>query len=275
VRTGLPYHRGPCQPLPTLGAPVQPGELKPILTALVLPPTGPLLLALLGLAVARRRRAAGLGFVALCIIAAIALGSHAMARVLARELLPAVAPVQPQQLQDVQAIVVLGGGVQPVAPEYGSAQPTEAALVRLRYGARLARQTGKPIAFAGGIGWGGIAGVASEGSVARRLLQEDYGLAVRWLDERSRDTAENAARTAELTRSDGVRRIALVTDAIHMPRAAAEFRRAGFEVVPAPTAVPLAQQSEVLEWLPSTRGLATCRYVIREWLGGLIARAGG
>jgi uncharacterized SAM-binding protein YcdF (DUF218 family) len=254
---------------------VQAGELKPILTALVLPPTGPLLLALLGLVVARRRRGAGLGFAALCIIAAMALGSHAMARILARELLPAVAPVRPADLQQVQAIVVLGGGVQPVAPEYGSAQPTEAALVRLRYGARLARQTGTPIAFAGGVGWGGVEGAASEGAVARRVLQEDYGLAVRWLDDRSRDTAENAARTAELTRAEGVRRIALVTDAIHMPRAAAEFRRAGFEVVPAPTAFPLPQQTDLLEWLPSTRGFATGRYVIREWLGGLVARAAG
>jgi uncharacterized SAM-binding protein YcdF (DUF218 family) len=253
---------------------VQPGELKPILTALALPPTGPLLLALLGLVMARRRRAAGLGFVALCIIAAIVLGSHAMARVLARELLPPVTPVQPEDLQQVQAIVVLGGGVQPEAPEYGSAQPTEATLVRLRYGARLARQAGKPIAFAGGIGWGGIERAASEASVARRLLQEDYGLEARWLDDRSRDTAENARHTAELTQREGVRRIALVTDAIHMPRAAAEFRRAGFEVVPAPTAFPLPQQRDVLEWLPSTRGLATCRYVLREWLGGLIARAG-
>ena len=251
---------------------MQPGELKPILTALVLPPTGPLLLALVGLLLARRRRGAGLGFAALCIIAAIALGSHAMARVLARELLPPVAPVQAQQLQDVQAIVVLGAGVDPQAPEYGSPQPTDSALVRLRYGARLARQTGKPLAFAGGTGWGGVEGAASEGSVARRMLQEDYGLPVRWLDDRSRDTAENAQRIAELARPEGVRRIALVTDAIHMPRAAAAFRRAGFEVVPAPTAFPLPQQRELLEWLPSTRGLAASRYVIREWLGGLVAR---
>lgn len=251
-----------------------PGELKPILTALALPPTGPLLLALLGLLVARRRRAGGLAFVALCIIAAIALGSHAMARVLARELLPAVAPAQPQDLQQVQAIVVLGGGVQPEAPEYGGAQPNEASLLRLRYGARLARQTGKPLAFAGGVGWGGVAGAPTEGSVARQVLQEDYGLAPRWIDERSRDTAENATQMAQLARPAGVRRIALVTDAIHMPRAAAEFRRAGFEVLPAPTAFALPQQRDVLEWLPSTRGYVTSRYVLREWLAGIVARAG-
>jgi uncharacterized SAM-binding protein YcdF (DUF218 family) len=252
---------------------LQPGELKPILTALVLPPTGPLLLALLGLLIATRRRTAGVALAAMCIVVTLALGSHAVARLLAHELLPPVAPVQASALRDVQAIVVLGAGIWVDPPEYGSAQPNEAALVRLRYAARLARQTGKPLAFVGGLGWGGMDGAETEGTVARRMLQEDYGLQVRWLDDRSRDTEENATRMAELARRDGVRRIALVTDAIHMPRAAAAFRRAGFEVVPAPTDFPGPQLNAVLEWLPSAAGLVACRHVIREWLGGLVARA--
>ncbi|MEJ8836728.1 YdcF family protein [Ramlibacter sp. AN1133] len=252
---------------------MQPGELKPILTALVLPPTGPLLLALLGLLLATRRRTAGLALAAVCIVLSLALGSHAVARLLARELLPPVTAARTADLRDVQAIVVLGAGVWPDPPEYGSPQPSEPALVRLRYAARLARQTGKPLAFAGGAGWGGVAGAESEGTVSRRMLQEDYGLAVRWLDDRSRDTEENAVRMAQLAGRDGVRRIALVTDAIHMPRAAAAFRRAGFDVVPAPTDFPRPQHNAVLEWLPSTPGLAACRHVIREWLGGVVARA--
>ena len=252
---------------------MEPGELKPILTALALPPTGPLLLALLGLLLAPRRRAAGLGLAAACILLSLALGSHAVARLLASELLPPVAPAPAGELRNVQAIVVLGAGVWRDPPEYASAQPSEAALVRLRYAARLARQTGKPLAFAGGVGWGAVDGVESEGTVTRRMLQEDYGLAVRWLDDRSRDTTENATRLAELAGRDGVRRIALVTDAIHMPRAADAFRRAGFEVVPAPTNFPRPQRSTLLEWLPSTQGFADCRYVIREWLGRLVARA--
>ena len=252
---------------------MQPGELKPVLTALVLPPTGPLLLALAGLLLATRRRAAGLALAAGSIVVSLALGSHAMAMLLTRELLPPVSAVQPGQLRDVQAIVVLGAGVWTDPPEYGTPQPSESALVRLRYGARLARQTGKPLAFAGGVGWGSMEGAAAEGSVARRMLQEDYGLSPRWVDDRSRDTAENATRMAELAGRDGVHRIALVTDATHMPRAAAEFRRAGFDVVPAPTNFARPEHREVLEWLPSTPGLVACREVIREWLGGIVARA--
>jgi uncharacterized SAM-binding protein YcdF (DUF218 family) len=92
------------------------------------------------------------------------------------------------------------------------------------------------------------------------------------MDDRSRDTVENAARMAELLRRDGVRRIALVTDASHIPRAAAAFRAVGFEVIPAPTAFPLSMERPLLEWLPSSHGLTTCRMLLREWLGRAIAR---
>lgn len=252
---------------------MEPGELKPILTALVLPPAGPLLFALLGVLVALRRRGTGLAMVTLGLAAAFLLSTNGMALVLAPRLMPDVAAARPQDLQQVQAIVVLGGGVQAQAPEYGLAQPSSNTLQRLRYGAWLARRTGKPVAFAGGIGWG-AAGIATEaeGTVARRVLQEEYGLAARWIDDRSRDTAENAARMAEILRPDGIRRIALVTDATHIPRAAAAFRAAGFEVVPAPTDFPAVQGRPLLEWLPSPHGAVTNRSLLREWLGRLVAR---
>jgi uncharacterized SAM-binding protein YcdF (DUF218 family) len=252
---------------------MQAGELKPILSALALPPTGPLLLALSALLFARRRRLA-LHLAAACIVLALALSTNGVGQWLARVLLPAVQPVQAQDLRQVQAIVVLGGGVLPEAPEYGAPQLAEPSLLRLRYGVHLARQSGKPIAFAGGAGWGAGANAVAEAVVAQRVLREDYGLPLRWLDERSRDTAENALRMAEQTRADGVKRIALVTDATHMPRAAAAFRRAGFEVLPAPTNFPVAQRSGLLEWLPSGEGISTCRAVVHEWLGRLVARVG-
>lgn len=250
-----------------------PGELKPILTALVLPPAGPLLLALLGVLVAMRRRGLGLFIATVGIAATFLLSTNGMALVLADLLMPQVRAIQPQQLQRAQAIVVLGGGVHAQAPEYGAAQPSPHTLQRLRYGAWLARRTGKPLAFAGGIGWA-AAGMPTkaEGTVARRVLQEDYGLPLKWMDDRSRDTAENAARMGQMLLPAGVRTIALVTDATHIPRAAAAFRAVGFEVLPAPTDLPLPESRPVLEWLPSSHGAATVRSLLREWLGRLVAR---
>lgn len=252
---------------------MQPGELKPVLAALVLPPAGPLLLALIGLLLAPRRRRLGLALAAAAIVVSLALSTDGMALVLARHLMPEVAAARPQELQQAQAIVVLGGGVLPRAPEYGTAQPSPHTLARIRYGAWLAHRTGKPIAFAGGIGWG-AAGTATEaeGTVARRVLQDEYGLTARWVDDQSRDTAENAARMAQLLRPANIRRIALVTDATHMPRAAAAFRRQGFEVLPAPTGLPEPQGRALLEWLPSSTGIEVCRELVREWLARLVAR---
>jgi uncharacterized SAM-binding protein YcdF (DUF218 family) len=187
--------------------------------------------------------------------------------------MPEVRAVQPADVRPVQAIVVLGGGVLPRAPEYGVPQPGPHTLQRLRYGAWLARKTGKPLAFAGGIGWAAVGtDTEAEGTVASRTLQEEYGLALKWLDDRSRDTGENAVRMAQLLQPAGVRHIALVTSATHMPRAASAFRAVGFEVVAAPTDLPAAEGRPLLEWLPSSLGAATNRSLIREWLARVMAR---
>ena len=250
-----------------------PGELKPVLTALVLPPAGPLLLALLGLLLAARRRLrAGLALATLAVIGLWFLSCHAVTLWLAHALLPQVEPVRPEQLARAQAIVVLGGGVQAQAPEYGVAQPSPSTLGRLRYGATLARRSGKPLAFGGGVGWSSSGtGIPPEAQAAERTLQE-FGVRLRWSDPRSRDTAESARELRKLLAADGVSRIALVTDAWHMPRSVLEFGRAGFEVVPAPTGFPAPQNRALVEWLPSAAGLSLSRQVLREALGLWIAR---
>jgi len=251
---------------------MSPGELKPILTALVLPPASPLLLALVGVALAWRRRLhAGLGLVVACVLVLWLASCQAVAMALAGALLGNLEPVRPEALRRVQAIVVLGGGVLEHAPEYGAAQPNAYTLARLRYGAVLARRTGLPLAFSGGVGWSSVGSEAPpEAETARQTLAE-FGVTPWWLDARSRDTAENALGMRRLLLPQGVRRIALVTHSWHMPRAIVEFRRAGFEVVAAPTGFPAAQTRPLLTWLPSAEGLSLTRLVLREFLGGAVA----
>ena len=248
------------------------GELKPILTALVLPPASPLLLAILGVVLAWRRRVrVGLSLATLGTAALWLASCQVVANALAGLLLQGLEPVRPQALQSVQAIVVLGGAILPEAPEYGVAQPAPGTLARLRYGATLARRTGKPLAFAGGIGWAAGRDFPPEAEVAKRTLAE-FGVSAQWLDSRSRDTAENAREMQRLLQGQGVRRIALVSDSWHLPRAQLEFQRAGFDVVPAPTGFPAAQTHHLLAWLPSADGLNLSRAVLREWLGLAVAR---
>lgn len=249
--------------------------LKPLLTSLVMPPLAPLLLAALGLLLTASKKRGGLALTGLSLALLALLSCHGTAVWLARHALPQFAPASVAQLKtgQVQAIVVLGGGLLPDAPEYGQAQPAPHTAARLRYGLWLARQSGLPVAFTGGVGWAAQgAQAASEAEVAARVAQQDYGVTLRWLETQSQDTAANARLLAPLLQRDGVQRIALVTDAWHMPRAEALFAQTGLQVTPAPMGFVRPIEGPVLQWLPSARGLLASQQVLREWLALKVAR---
>jgi uncharacterized SAM-binding protein YcdF (DUF218 family) len=249
--------------------------LKPLLSGLILPPLAPLLLALIGWLMAIKKKRGGLTLALLALGLLWVLSCHGVAVWLSRSVLPQFAPLAARQLQTdkVQAIVVLGGGVLPQSPEYGEAQPRAETAARLRYGVWLARQSGLPVAFSGGLGWAAHASqTQSEAEVARRVALQDYGITLRWLESDSRDTADNARLLAPLLKRDGIERIALVTHAWHMPRSVAAFETTGLAVVPAPMGFVLPDENQLLEWLPSAHGLLASRQVLREWLGMGVAR---
>ena len=251
------------------------GALKPLLTIAAMPPASLLLLALLGVWRAGRKKRGGLALVLLSLALLWLLSCHGMAVWLARHALPQFSPLSATTLKagKTQAIVVLGGGVLPEAPEYGQPQPGSYTAARLRYGLWLARQSGLPVAFTGGLGWAASDGQQqSEAEVAARVAQQDYGMKLRWTEGQSRDTSENARLLAPLLQRDGVQRIALVTDAWHMPRAVAAFERAGLAVTPAPTGFVLPVQRELLEWAPSAYGLLASQKVLQEWLALQVGR---
>ena len=129
------------------------------------------------------------------------------------------------------AIVVLSAG-RAIGPEYGGETIDALSLQRLRYGAYLARATKLPILLSGGLGDGEL-------PLARLMadaLTHDYGISPRWLEQRSRTTAENAIDSAAMLHTDGVGCAVLVTHAWHMPRALAAFVANGLHVIAAPTA---------------------------------------
>ena len=246
------------------------GSLKPVLSSLAMPLALLPLLGLLGLVLIATHKRIGWFLCTAAFAALWLLSCQGTAVWLARSLLPQYPPVTLLQLKagQVQAIVVLGGGIYPQAPEYGTAQPGPATLARLRYGIWLSRQTGLPVAFSGGSGWAADTAVTNtEADVAARVAQEDYGFTLRWLEGQSRDTAENAQLIAPLLKRDGISRIALVTDVLHMPRAMVEFERTGLTITPAPTGFVLPTKSDLLQWLPSADGLRDSSRLMHELLG--------
>ena len=246
------------------------GSLKPILSSLLMPLAFLPLLGLLGLILVAKCKRGGWLLSTVAFAALWLLSCQGTAVWLARTALPQYPPVTASQFKtaQVQAIVVLGGGLHPEAPEYGTAQLGPLTAARLRYGIWLSRQSGLPVAFSGGSGWAAGTNVKNtEAEVAARVALEDYGFALRWVENQSRDTAENAQLVAPLLKRDGVQHIALVTDALHMPRAMAEFERTGLVITAAPTGYVLPTKSDVLQWLPSTDGLTGSTRLIHEVLG--------
>jgi uncharacterized SAM-binding protein YcdF (DUF218 family) len=252
--------------------------LKPVLTTLVLPATSGFLAvwALLVMAWHRSARAQGRLPIALAGVVTLMLwllSCQAVAIWLSLHILPQVSPVNADQLksQHVQAIVVLGGGVENEALEYNSPTLTPDAMSRLLYAMHLSRSTQLPVAYTGGIGWAGQSRQTSEAEVAALVLTRLGAPTLRWQENHSRDTRENALLTAALLKNDGVTHIALVTHAWHMPRSVRQFEAAGLLVTPAPMGFIRSDLSPLLQWLPSGKGLRDTGWVIREWLGLLLA----
>ena len=163
------------------------------------------------------------------------------------------------------AIVILGGGAYFHAPEYaGRDTVNEQTLQRLRYGAKLQRETGKPILVAGGNPFGNR---ISEAQQMRFSLEQDFQVPVHWAEDTSDNTFENAHHSFRMLQAQGVRRIYLVTHAWHMPRAAEVFRRAGFEVVEAPTAFTTRYQTDLLAFLPRAESLRDSKIFMHEIIG--------
>jgi len=244
--------------------------LKKLLTALILPPAGPVLLALLGLwlmrSKSRRWQHAGSTLTILSLLSLFALSLPIVGDALMTPLEPHP-PITQAQLQRAQAIVILGGGSYYDAPEYGGDTVGYATLERLRYGARLARESRLPLLVTGGAPFGG----RPEGELMRESMDHDFGIKVRWVEAASRDTAENASLSAPALKAAGITRIALVSHGWHLPRAVPLFEREGLAVIAAPTVFSTGSPSLIENLLPGN-GLRRSRLALHEYLGRLYNR---
>jgi hypothetical protein len=244
------------------------GSLKPVLTALLLPPGGLLLLMFLAGLLAHRFWRQARTILLISSLSMWLLACNATAYSLNRLLLTTYAPVSADLAAKAQAIVVLGGGVDQFAPEYGGEELSDVAYKRLAYAAYLAKRTPLPVLYAGGKAWGlGDSQLHSEAEVAAHAMDRDFGLEIRWLDTTSRDTRENALRAYEVLAPLGKQRVLLVTNDWHMQRSLRNFQQAGFEVIPAPMGYLQPPVNIPIDYLPTTNGLRHSVWVLKEWLG--------
>ena len=227
-----------------------------------------MILVVAGLALARYRRIFGRVLVGASLIGLLILSTPWMAGFLISGL-QKFPPIDSTQLAKCQAIVVLGGGIYRDAPEYRGDTVGYVSLERLRYALYLRKLSGLPILATGGAPESGLA----EAVTMRNSAEEDFGSEIQWIEGQSIDTSSSARLSASLLKEQGVKRIALVSHAWHLPRAVANFEAAGLVVVPAPMGFSRSSV-DVLAFLPSASALAASSRALHEWLGILASRLG-
>jgi uncharacterized SAM-binding protein YcdF (DUF218 family) len=244
---------------------IDPIWLRSLLKALALPPTGPLLLAALGLGLQRRHPRTGRALTFAGVLLLLLLSMPAVSVLLLRWV-DSSPPLDLSQAKTAQAIVILGGGTRRSAAEYGGDTLGRLTLERVRYGARVARLTGLPVLVTGGT----VRGSESEAKLMREALEREFGIPVRWAEDRSRNTHENAVRSAEILRVAGIQRVVLVGHSFDMPRAVAEFADVGIECVVAPTGIPDWDLDSPMVFVPSVFGLEGSYYALYEIFAGVV-----
>lgn len=239
--------------------------LKQIVKVLALPPVAPLLLAIAGLAMIRRhpragRRIAVFGVATLWLLATPAVGDF-LQRCLDR-----TPPLTLAKAADAQAIVILGGGTRRFAAEYGGATISGITLDRIRYGAWLARATRLPILVSGGA----VRGAPPEAQLMRDILENEFGVPVRWMESESRNTHENAVDSAKMLSDAGIKSVILVGHSFDFPRSRKEFAAAGIHAIAAPIAIPPAVPHEWGDFVPSPYGLSRSYFVLYEMFANVL-----
>lgn len=230
----------------------------------VLPPLSLFLAFAIGWLIARRWRRIGRSLMALAFITLVLLCLPVVSGWLMYPL-QSYPPVDPNRLPPgVGAIVILSADMQAVAPEYGVDIPGPLGLERVRYGAWLHQRTRLPILVSGGRVRAGTAPLAWQ---MQRVLTTEFQVPVRWIEDRSVDTHENALRSAELLNRDGIKSVLLITHAWHMRRAMAAFQAVGLEPVAAPTRFIRPPAPVAQDFMPDASALRASAYALHEWFG--------
>jgi uncharacterized SAM-binding protein YcdF (DUF218 family) len=269
-------------------------DLKPLMSAFLLPPVPFLFLILVGARLILPRR--GLGWFVLlvgliCTWLSLCVGTG---RVLENFVLKIPTELSPDRIEALRstakadpkalpktpvkapaarragtAIIVLGGGRENYAPEYGRSNLQASSLERLRYGIWLSKETGLPLGFSGGTGWAQEEGM-SEAAIAADIASRDFNHPLRWVEEVSRDTRQNAAFTLRMLEQEGVTRVLLVTHGYHMRRAVRNFEEVAegrVQIEPAPMGLARRVTDRRLDWLPTEPGFRQVHRASRELLG--------
>ena len=168
-------------------------------------------------------------------------------------------------------IILLGGGVYDKVPDLsGNGTPSETMLSRILTAVRLHNRMQIPIIVSTGKVY---KHKAAEAPIVKRFLV-DLGIPANEIiiEDKSRDTLENAKFTKDICLESGFSKPILVTSAYHMKRAFMLFERAGLGVLPFPAGFRSFDDRQYgwNDYLPG--GFGEASRAIKEYLGLLFYR---
>ena len=171
-----------------------------------------------------------------------------------------------------QAIVILGGGIRAGAkeiPEYQNQDVSSEAITRLRMGARLVKITDLPILVTGGRPDKVKLDDLPEGQLMAMVLEQELQTPVKWIEDQSNTTQENAQFSAKILKQNQIDTIYLVTHVWHMPRSKMIFEKEELKVIPAPLGYNFKNSLTPLDYFPKGEGLSKTREIWHEILGSI------
>jgi uncharacterized SAM-binding protein YcdF (DUF218 family) len=184
------------------------------------------------------------------------------------------------KLPTADAIVLLGGATKSAFPPRPAVDLSEEGD-RVLYAAQLYREGKAPVVIASGgrIDWRG-GGLAESSDMADILVNLGVPNSAILQDSKSLNTYQNAVNVRQIMQERGIRRVLLVTSAMHMPRSLRIFQRQGIEAIPAPTDFLITQQeinepssspqATLLNLVPDADRLQNTTRALKEYIGTVV-----
>jgi uncharacterized SAM-binding protein YcdF (DUF218 family) len=230
----------------------------------LIPPNLFILLAMIGVVIAWRRKPFGLTVATAAIGCLYLVSTPAVADLLIRWneaiaddalALPSIAPPG--------AIIVLSADARHSDIPGASDMVGPLTLERLAAAAREQRELGLPILVSGGPPDDPESSMAT---LMSKALQEYFRVPVRWREDRSRNTFENASFSAAILRQAGIHSAVVVAHPWDMARALWCFRAVGYRVAPMSTPGRGGSLSAA-SFLPQVPALRDSYYALHELIG--------
>lgn len=240
-------------------------SLGPLTSSLLMPPMIFIVMALAGLLASWRWRRAGFVVATISMLLLYVCSTPLASSSLLAMTAAQVIPRHPGPSMEPQAIILVTADVRWANSPVPRDEPGPLTLERIVETARIYRSHGLPVLVTGGVFRPSGRSLAA---MASTVLERDFQVPVRWREERSTNTFENGAFSAQILAAEGISTAFVVAQGWDLPRILWSFDQAGIAGVPAPAGLPPGvERIEFGDFLPGHRGFQDSYYALHELLG--------